>query len=88
MAWIAHRPGNAGHFHPHQLTKTAVEVYLASLEHINKKCIFCSFCRFVRGLAGVLVNWTSHSLLFRRRTMPCPAYAISASRQAICSLDH
>lgn len=32
MAWIAQRPGNGGHFHPRQLTKTAVEVYLASLE--------------------------------------------------------
>ena len=32
MAWIAQRPGNGGHFHPRQLTKTAVEVYLATLE--------------------------------------------------------
>ena len=32
MGWVAQRPGNGGHFHPQQLTKTAVEVYLASLE--------------------------------------------------------
>ena len=32
MEWVAQRPGNGGHFHPQQLTKTAVEVYLASLE--------------------------------------------------------
>src|SRR2546430_4774372 len=32
MEWIAQRPGNGGRFHPQQLTKTAVEVYLASLE--------------------------------------------------------
>lgn len=32
MAWIAQRPGNRGHFHPQQLSKTAVEMYLASLE--------------------------------------------------------
>jgi hypothetical protein len=28
MEWIAQRPGNGGHFHPRQSTKTAVEVYL------------------------------------------------------------
>ncbi len=28
MEWVAQRPGNGGHFHPQQLTKTAVEVYL------------------------------------------------------------
>jgi site-specific recombinase XerC len=32
MTWVAHRPGSGGRFHPQQLTKTAVEVYLASLE--------------------------------------------------------
>ncbi len=32
MEWVAQRPGNGGHFHPRQLTKIAVEVYLASLE--------------------------------------------------------
>ena len=32
MEWVARRPGNGGHFHSRQLTKTAVEVYLASLE--------------------------------------------------------
>jgi site-specific recombinase XerD len=32
MAWIARRPGNDGNFQPQQLTKTAVEVYLAYLE--------------------------------------------------------
>ncbi len=30
--WIAARPGNSGHFQPPQLTKTAVEMYLVSLE--------------------------------------------------------
>ncbi len=32
MEWVAVRPGNSGYFRPHQLTKTAVEMYLASLE--------------------------------------------------------
>lgn len=32
MTWVAGRPGNGGLFQPQQLTKTAVEMYLASLE--------------------------------------------------------
>lgn len=32
MAWIADRPGHGYHFLPQQLTKTAVEMYLAQLE--------------------------------------------------------
>ena len=32
MTWVAHRPGSGGRFHPQQLTKTVVEVYLAFLE--------------------------------------------------------
>jgi site-specific recombinase XerD len=33
MVWVAKHPGNDGHFQPQQLTKTAVEMYLAYLEH-------------------------------------------------------
>src|SRR5690242_16781332 len=32
MIWVAARPGNGEVFQPQQLTKTAVEIYLASLE--------------------------------------------------------
>ena len=32
MIWAASRPGNGGVFQPQHLTKTAVEMYLASLE--------------------------------------------------------
>ena len=32
MIWIAGRPGNGGRFQPQHFTKTAVEMYLASLE--------------------------------------------------------
>ena len=32
MIWIAGRPGNGGCFQPQHFTKTAVEMYLASLE--------------------------------------------------------
>lgn len=32
MIWVASRPGNGGVFQPQHLTKTAVEIYLATLE--------------------------------------------------------
>src|SRR5260370_27416871 len=32
MIWVAQRPGNGESFQPQQFTKTAVEMYLASLE--------------------------------------------------------
>lgn len=32
MIWIAARPGHGGQFQPHRLTRTAVEMYLNSLE--------------------------------------------------------
>ena len=32
IAWLAQCPGNGGHFQPQQLTKTAVELYLAHLD--------------------------------------------------------
>jgi site-specific recombinase XerC len=32
IAWLAQCPGNEGHFQPQQLTKTAVELYLAHLD--------------------------------------------------------
>ena len=31
MIWVASRPGNGGVFQPQHLTKTTVEIYLASL---------------------------------------------------------
>lgn len=32
LLWIAQRPGSGGQFHPEQLTKTAMETYLATLD--------------------------------------------------------
>src|SRR3989440_6623886 len=62
MEWIAQRPGNGGHFHPRQLTKTAVEVYLASLEQegfslnhrARVKSTISSFARWLMEEKGVL----------------------------------
>src|SRR6266853_2528010 len=62
MEWIAARPGNRGHFQPHQLTKTAVEMYLASLEQggysINHrarvKSTISSFARWLMEEKGLL----------------------------------
>ncbi|HJT59150.1 MAG TPA: tyrosine-type recombinase/integrase [Ktedonobacteraceae bacterium] len=62
MTWIAGRPGNRGHFHPQQLTKTAVEVYLASLEQegfslnhrARVKSTISSFSRWLMEEKGLL----------------------------------
>ena len=62
MAWIAGRPGNRGHFHPQHLTKTAVEVYLASLEQegfslnhrARVKSTISSFARWLVEEKGML----------------------------------
>jgi site-specific recombinase XerC len=62
MGWVAVRPGNGGHFQPHQLTKTAVEMYLTSLEQegfsINHrarvKSTISSFARWLIEEKGLL----------------------------------
>jgi site-specific recombinase XerD len=62
MEWVAVRPGNSGHFQPPQLTKTAVEMYLASLEQegysINHrarvKSTISSFARWLMEEKGLL----------------------------------
>src|SRR6266702_8636688 len=64
MEWVAQRPGNGGHFQPHQLTKTAVEMYLASLEQggysINHrarvKSTISSFARWLMEEKGLLLR--------------------------------
>jgi site-specific recombinase XerD len=62
MDWIAVRPGSSGHFQPHQLTKTAVEIYLATLEQegysVNHrarvKSTISSFARWLMEEKGLL----------------------------------
>ncbi len=62
MEWVAARPGNSGHFRPRQLTKTAVEMYLDSLEQegfsINHrarvKSTISSFARWLMEEKGLL----------------------------------
>jgi len=62
MAWVARRPGNDGHFQPQQLTKTAVEMYLAYLEHegytlnhrARVKSTISSFARWLVEEKGLL----------------------------------
>ncbi len=62
MTWVAHRPGSGERFHPQQLTKTAVEVYLASLEQegfslnhrARVKSTISSFARWLMEEKGLL----------------------------------
>jgi site-specific recombinase XerC len=62
VAWVVARPGSKEHFQPHDLTKTAVEVYLASLEQegfsINHrarvKSTISSLARWLMEVKGLL----------------------------------
>ncbi len=62
MIWAAARPGNGGVFQPQHLTKTAVEMYLASLERegfslhhrARVKSALSTFARWLIEEKGVL----------------------------------
>jgi site-specific recombinase XerC len=62
MIWVARRPGNDGYFQPQQLTKTAVEIYMAYLEHegysinhrVRVKSTISSFARWLMEEKGLL----------------------------------
>src|SRR5581483_2142209 len=54
MGWIAQRPGNGGCFHPQQLTRTAVEVYLAVLE---KEGLSLNHRARVKSTIGNFARW-------------------------------
>jgi site-specific recombinase XerD len=62
VVWVEQRPGNSGQFQPRQLTKTAVEMYLASLEkegfslnhRARVKSTISSFARFLIEEKGLL----------------------------------
>ena len=64
MEWVAQRPGNGGQFHPQHLTKTAVEVYLTSLEQqgfslnhrARVKSTISSFARWLMEEKGLLLR--------------------------------
>lgn len=52
--WVAERPGHQQHFHPSQLTKTAVETYLtthlgaSSISHRSRvKSVIAGFCQWL-----------------------------------------
>src|SRR5215813_5194830 len=55
VAWLAQCPGNGGQFEPHQLTKTAVEMYLSYLDQqglslpsrAQVKSTISNFCHFL-----------------------------------------
>src|SRR5215472_8100596 len=62
IAWLAQCPGNGGHFQPQQLTKTAVEMYLAYLEQqglslhyrVQVKSTISNFSHFLIEEKGLL----------------------------------
>ncbi len=82
MEWVAQRPGNGGRFHPRQLTKTAVGMYLASLEQggfslnhrARVKSTMSSFARWLIEEKGLLQR-------NRTRGVDLPSQQVLAPRQ-------
>jgi site-specific recombinase XerD len=82
MAWIAERPGNGGQFSPQQLTKTAVEMYLAALEReglsiahrARVKSALSTFARWLIEEKGILSKNPT-------RGIDLPAMQVLAPRQ-------
>jgi site-specific recombinase XerD len=82
MVWTARRPGNGGLFQPQHLTKTAVEMYLASLERegfslhhrARVKSALSTFARWLIEEKGVLLKNPT-------RGIDLPAMQMLAPRQ-------
>lgn len=82
MIWVASRSGNGGLFQPQQLTKTAVEMYLASLERegfslhhrARVKSALSTFSRWLIEEKGVLLKNPT-------RGIDLPAMQVLAPRQ-------
>jgi site-specific recombinase XerD len=80
MQWVAARPGNSGHFQPQQLTKTAVEMYLDSLEQegysINHrarvKSTISSFARWLLEEKGLLQRNPTRGVILPSQHMLAP----------------
>jgi len=65
--WVAQRPGSGGVFHPRQLTRTAIEIYLAELEDAGYSS---SHRTRVKAAASRFAQWLieEHGLLLRNPT--------------------
>lgn len=82
MIWVAGRPGNGGVFHPQQLTRTAIEMYLASLERegfslphrARVKSALSTFARWLIEEKGLLLKNPT-------RGIDLPAIQLLAPRQ-------
>lgn len=94
VAWIAQRPGNGGCFHPRQLTKTAVEVYLAFLEQeglslnhrARVKSTISSFARWLIEEKGLLQRNPTRGIDLPSQQMLAPRELSEDQRYILRSL--
>jgi site-specific recombinase XerD len=94
MEWVAARPGNSGRFQPQQLTKTAVEMYLDSLEHegfsINHrarvKSTISSFARWLLEEKGLLQRNPTRGVDLPSQQMLAPRQLSEDQRYILRSL--
>jgi len=90
-AWLAERPGSEGSFRPEQLTRTAVETYLAHLDsegysvshRARVKSAVSGFARWLIGEKGVLrrnptrgIDIPAQPLLAPRQLSPDQRYVL------------
>ena len=94
MAWVASRPGNGGSFQPQQLTKTAVELYLTSLEQegfslnhrARVKSTVSSFARFLMEEKGLLQRNPTRGIDLPAQQMLAPRQLSEDQRYILRSL--
>jgi site-specific recombinase XerD len=82
LVWITERPGNGGQFHPAQLTKTALEMYLVHLESEGHSV---SHRARVKSAVGSFARWLiEEKNLLRRnpaRGLALPSQPLLAPRE-------
>lgn len=94
IEWIAQRPGNGGYFHPRQLTRTAVEIYLAFLERegfslnhrARVKSTISSFARWLIEEKGLLQRNPTRGIDLPSQQMLAPRELSEDQRYILRSL--
>jgi site-specific recombinase XerD len=94
MGWVAQCPGNVGPFQPQQLTKTAVELYLAHLEQeglslhhrARVKSTISNFAQFLIEEKGLLQRNPTRGIELPPVPLLAPRELSEAQRAILCAL--
>src|SRR5947209_12948248 len=94
IGWLAQRPGNAGQFQPPQLTRAAVELYLAHLEQeglslhhrARVKSTISNFAQFLIEEEGLLQRNPTRGIELPPLPLPAPRELSQEQRSLLHSL--